>query len=180
MDLADRAQRPRPDRLANQPGLLAGLPEVAHLRADLGLGGRAADHAGFVDRVGQRLLAVHVLAHLEGHHRHRRVDVVRRGHDHGVDVLAGLQHLAIIGIERGLGERLGVVLQGPLVRIAEGDDVMAAADAADVAGAHAADADAGDVHFFAGRVLARPAQDVPRHDRERLPRPHRPQVPDAD
>ncbi len=96
VDLADRAQRTRPDRLANQPRFFAGLPKVAHLRGDLGHGGLVADLAGFIDRVCQRLLAMYMLMHLHGHQRRRRVDVVRRGHGHCVDVVAGLQHLAII------------------------------------------------------------------------------------
>jgi len=44
-----------------------------HLGAEVVLGGQVAEHARLVDRVGQRLLAVDVLLHLDRHHAGDRV-----------------------------------------------------------------------------------------------------------
>ena len=83
-----------PDPFVDQPVALERHALVAHLRGDLGLARRLGHGAGLVHRAGQRLLAIDVLAHLDGRHRHDGVGVVRRAHDHGVDVLLLVQHLA--------------------------------------------------------------------------------------
>ena len=56
-----------------------------------------AEHAGLVDRMGQRLLHEAVLSSSACHGGGHGVDVVGRAHRHGVDALAHLvEHLAEI------------------------------------------------------------------------------------
>src|SRR4029078_3500641 len=58
------------------------------------------------DRVGHRLLDVDVLAGLHRLDGHLLVPVVRRGHDHGVDVLAGADVL-VVRVDLRLAARAG-------------------------------------------------------------------------
>ena len=83
---------------------------VAHLRDDLVLPGGLGHGAAFGDRVGQRLLAVDVLALLHGRDGRDRVVMVGRGDHHGVDPLVQLvEHLAEVAEPLGLG----IVLEAP-------------------------------------------------------------------
>ena len=61
-----RADRAVHDVLAHQAGFLAGLAVVAQLRGHSGTASGLGHHASFLDRVGQRLLAVDVLALIDG------------------------------------------------------------------------------------------------------------------
>jgi hypothetical protein len=88
------------------------------------------------------------------------VVVVRCGDDNGVDVFLGLEHLAEIGVQFRLGKIFSVSRQRLLVHIAERDNILTR-DAANIARAHSADSDRGDVEFLAWRRLARAAQDMP-------------------
>ena len=69
---------------------------------------------------------------------------------------------------RGTASALGWSLKVPRgvapVHVAQGDDVVAAGDGVDVAPAHPADADAGDVQLLAGRRLAAAGHGVTRHN----------------
>ena len=65
---------------------------VAHLRRDPGLLRDAGDEARLTDVVGERLLAVDVLAGLHRQDRDVRVQVVGRGDEDGVDGLLLLEH----------------------------------------------------------------------------------------
>jgi hypothetical protein len=112
-----------------------------------------ADHPGFVNGMSQGLLAVDVLAELQGHHRDDRVEVIGRGDHHRVDVLLLFEHSAEIDVGLGAGERFEGALEVVLLDVAEGHDVFGG-ETADVARAHAADADAGNVELFARRGLA--------------------------
>ena len=86
-----------------------GVPLVAHLRDDLVLLGGLHQLADLVDRVRQRLLAVDVLAALDGGHGGHRVGMVGRGDDDRVDLLVHLvEHLAEVAELLGLG----IVLEG--------------------------------------------------------------------
>ena len=58
---------------------------------------------GLVDVVRQRLLAIDVLAGPHGRHGDHRMRVVGRGDHHAVDVLLLVEHLAVVGVELGLG-----------------------------------------------------------------------------
>ena len=139
---------------------------VAHLGHDLVLAGRLGQHAGLVDAVGQGLLDIDVLAAPDGRQGDDGVGVVGRGHDDRVDVLLLVEHDAeiLVGLGLGiLGEGLGRIAAG--IDIAEGDDVFALAGG-QVAGAHAADADAGDVQPLTGGGFALGSENMPRNDRQ--------------
>ncbi len=88
--LADRADGAGANQLDDPAVIVGGVDLRAHLRGDLGLGGELRDGAGLVDGVRERLLAVHVLLHPQGQGRGRRVGVVGRADDHGVDVAASM------------------------------------------------------------------------------------------
>jgi hypothetical protein len=105
--------------------------------------------------VGQRLLAIDVLAGAGGEDAGDGVPVVRRGDDDGIDVFA-LEEIAEVGVrltalELALALLGGVVVGGHLLggvaalgdHVADGHDldVWGAEEAAQVAAAHGADAD---------------------------------------
>jgi hypothetical protein len=94
------------------------------------------------------------------------VIVIGRPHDYRLDALFLLKHNAEVAVLFRLGvllERVGGVIP---INIAQRHDVLAA-DIMQIAAALAADADAGNIEFLAGRRLPRPPEHVPRHDRER-------------
>lgn len=67
-----------------------------------------AELAGFIHRfdhrtraleaVGHHFLAIDILAGLQGHDRVRGVPEIRRGHDHGVEILLLLEHVARVDV----------------------------------------------------------------------------------
>ena len=126
---------------------------IAHLRGDAHFAGNLAEPACFPDRVGKRLLAVDVLAHLHRLGRDHRMTVVGHGNHHCVDLVAELvEHLAVVGVVVlglvGLGhafEKIGV-------DVAEGEDFSVPRHVLHVAFAFAADAHAGDLHLFERRL----------------------------
>src|SRR5207248_4789668 len=87
VDLAHRADRPGRDPLDRTADALGRVPLVAHLRGDAGLLRHLGDVPGLPEVVGQRLLAVDVLARAHGDGRDVGVQVVRRGAQDGVDRL---------------------------------------------------------------------------------------------
>ena len=104
-DVADRARLHPLHRLA---AVVPRVALVAHLRDDLRrLPRLARQRARFVDRPGQRLLHVDVLAEIERGHRDRRVHVIRRRDDDRVDVFLLLEHLAVVGVALLLRQILG-------------------------------------------------------------------------
>ena len=50
----------------------------------------------FMDRMGERFLAVDVLTEFDGGHADHRVHVVRGGADHGVDRLLAIEHPTVV------------------------------------------------------------------------------------
>ena len=124
--------------------------------------------ADLVHRVGQRFFAINVLAALDGGHRRHGVTMVRRGDHDRINLLFHrIEQFAKIAELFGGGkfpERLGGLLG---VHVAQRDDVVIGGDRINIAGAHAADANAGDVQLLAGRSLAAAGQDVAWHNRER-------------
>ena len=163
MHLADG---PVADPLDQQAARLEGVALVAHLRDDLVFLGGLGHRAAFGDRVGQRLLAVDVLAVLHGGDRGHGVVMVGRGDHDGVDLFGHLvEHLAEVAELLRLGmvvERADDAIITP-VGVAKGHDIVAARHGADVAPAHRADADAGDIQLLTGRVLTALGHGVPRH-----------------
>ena len=142
------------------------MPLDAHLGDDAGFLRRLGQHAGFVNVMGERFLAEDVFAQLHRRHADHRVRVVGRSDEHGIDVLLLLQHHAVVLVSRGVGKRIEGFRGVAVVHIAERDDVSRTAGG-QVVVAHAADADAGDVHLFARRRVARPAEHMARHDLEK-------------
>src|SRR5262249_9761899 len=126
---------------------------VAHLRADVVLLGEHAHLPRFPHRVAERLLAVDVLAHPDGLDAGRGVHVVGRADGYRVDLVAELlEHLAVVVERLGLGEALLLLGERMVVDVAESDDGAEVAGLIDVAGALAADADAGELQLAVGLV----------------------------
>jgi hypothetical protein len=151
--------------------------EWPELRHDLVVLGGLHQGADLADGMGQGLLAIDVLAPLDGRHGRHGVRMVGRADDHRVDLVRHLvEHLAEVLIDLGVRELRDLrtlAALGPQVHVAQGDDLRAAVagDRFDVAAAHAASADAGDVQSLTGRRRALPSQDVPGYNRKgRRPR----------
>ena len=126
-----------------------------HLGDHPGLLRRQANLAGFVDLVAEGLLAVDVLAMVEGGHRDRRMHMVGHGHVTGVDVLMFLvEELAEIVEARGLRVLLGDRAEMPIIDVAESDDlrVRTAGEHAEVVATHAGDAAGRVTDLGVGRV----------------------------
>ena len=119
-------------------------------------------------RMRERLLAIDVLARADGRHRRDGVDVVGRADRDGIDVLRlFVEHPPKIFVAPRLGKGLKRTGRAFVVNVAQRDDIgPQTRDGGDVAAAHAAGADARDVHSLARCDEARAAQDVPGHDRE--------------
>jgi hypothetical protein len=107
-----------------------------------------------------------VLAALDGFHRGESMVVVRcRDHD-SIDFLHLVQHPAVVGERLRVGITLESVGRVTLVHVAQRNDVLAF-QVPQVAGALAADANAGEVQFPARRHRAAQAQHRAGHDHER-------------
>jgi hypothetical protein len=125
------------------------------LRPQLGgellvVGGERGDMASFLDRVGQGLFAIDMLA--EGQRQGGRPGVsVVGGRDHdGVDpLLFRIEHLAVIAVLGRLGKLTRRRAEVSGVHIAQRDDVLAG-ELFDIVPALVGDADAGDVQFLVG------------------------------
>ncbi len=123
--LVDVADDAGPDVLAEPARLFGGLALVAHLRGHLRLVRRLRHAPRLPHRMRQRLLAIDMLAPLDGLHRSEGVVVVGRGDDHAVNVLHLVEHLPVVGELLCLGillERVGGVA---LVHVAQRHDVLA-------------------------------------------------------
>src|SRR5262249_49909519 len=117
------------------------------------VGRNQAHLPGFVDGVGQRLLAVDVLAEAHRHDAGRGVRMVRRADGDGVELLGHLvEHLAVVEVPFRVFEPRGLFVEGVLVDVADGDDLAQTAGVVDVAVALATDADPGEAEFLARRV----------------------------
>ena len=134
VDLGHVADRAGPDILAEHANVLAAVPLVAQLRHDFAFAGRLHHEPDFADAVGQRLLAVDVLAQLHGHDRGQGVVMIGDGDEDGVDVLMDLvEHLAIV-VELLDAGRLDVgplvvdeflaLRHVPFVHVAKGDELL--------------------------------------------------------
>ena len=110
---------------AAQAGLCAAL--VAHLGGEFVFAGEIAHDAGFPDGLGERLLAVDVLAHAHCHDARHAMDVVRSRDRHRVDLLVHfLEHDAeILEFRRG-GKVRGHLVERAVIHIAQGNDIQPA------------------------------------------------------
>ena len=155
MDLAHRPDGAVGEPFVDQPVAFERHALVAHLGGHLRLPGRLGHRPRLVNRARQRFLAVHVLAVLEGRHRHHGVEVIGRGDHHCIDALFLLEHHPEIAVVPGLGiffERVGGIVP---VHVAQRDDVLAA-HVAQVVRALSADANAGQVQLLVRRNPAGP------------------------
>ena len=123
MRLAHRANSATLHQLDHPPVIVGGMNLSAHLGGHLRLGVGLAHHARLINTVGQRFLAVDVLARAHCRHAGQCVTVV--GGADG-DCLNGLviDHLAPIGVRLGLGIFLVDFLQGLGVYITKSHDVF--------------------------------------------------------
>ena len=127
----------------------------AHLRDDLRLARGGGNLPGFVNRVRQRLLAVNVLAALNGRHADGGVHVVRGGNAHGVDRLVDLiQQFSPIGECLRTGKASGGPIPIAFVNIADGNHIdRPTGEGADVATTLTADPNRGQVQLLARRRM---------------------------
>ncbi len=95
--LAHAPNRAGRDQLACHARFLRRLTVISKLRGDLGLARLFRHKPRLVNRVCQRLLAIHMLPHLQRGHRDDRVQMVRRGDRHRIHILPG-QQFAIIRV----------------------------------------------------------------------------------
>ena len=98
---------------------------VTHLRCHLVLARGLGECARHKDRVGQRLLHIHIFSRPHRCHRNGGVRMVWRRHDDCLDVFLLVEHLPEIPIHFGLRMRcedLGRVVR---IDIAQGHDILA-------------------------------------------------------
>ena len=107
-----------------------------------------------------------MLAGLDRRHRRDGMRVIGRSDHDRVDPLLLFEHGAKIAIPTGVGillKRPGGVFP---IHVAERDDVLAL-EVLQVGQTLPANADSGNVEFFVGGLIAAPAQNSSREDRER-------------
>ena len=102
VDFADRSDRAGLNQFDHAAVVFGGVNLRAHLSGHLRLLVRFSHQPSFVHRMGQRLFAIHVHAPLHRHQAGRRMRVLGRADDDGVEILL-IQQLAPIDV--GLGPR---------------------------------------------------------------------------
>ena len=167
MRFANLADDPALHELHRGAVLRVGMDLRAHLRHERGIGrGDGAELTGLVDIVREGLLAIDMLAMVEGRHRRRRVGVVGGGDVDGVDRSGDLvEHLPEVGeplrpfVElTGGGEVAGVdVAQGHHLNVRMGGE------RGEIGSPHAADTDPGQTQLV---IRRRPADAGKRGERE--------------
>ena len=127
----------------------------ADLEDPAGLLHHRAELLPLVDRQGQRLLAVNVLAGPERGDRDRGVPVVGRADRDDVDVVA-IEQLAVVFVDVALARADLLVVAGGLgvraIDVAEGQDVAILLDRPGIPLAHASVANAADPRPLVGRT----------------------------
>jgi hypothetical protein len=99
--------------------------------------------------VRQRLLAIHMLSHLDCLHSSHSVRMIRSGNYYCVDIFVFLiQHPSEVTVLPGLGIPLECPCRVPEIHIAQGDDILTA-DFSDVTGPTTANADTGYIELLA-------------------------------
>ena len=188
--LAHRADDPRLYQLDRLPHPVARVALISHLRRHAGLLRHPRNEAGLADVVGQRLLAVDVLAGSHRGYDNGRVRVIGGRAEHGVDRGLALEHLPEVHVLRALVVRRDLLVVAfdqladglspghalevepleveVLSGIRDGNHLCVGLleQRTEVRPALASGADEGDVHLVARRDLALP-EHVPRDDRER-------------
>ena len=153
MHLGDLPNRARPDQFTKKADMIRGMPLVADLRDYLFLQGSRAQRPHLGDRMCQRLLRVNMFAAPDRPHDGDCVRVIRRRHQHGVDLVAdGIVHLPKILEALGLREFLERPGGTPVVHIAQRHDVLPG-HRAEVGSSAPATADGGNANLVVGSVL---------------------------
>ena len=125
VDFADRSDDPGIQVLLQRPPHARGVPLVAHLRRELGIFRRGlADQARLPDVVGQRLLAVDVLAVGQRQVRRKRVGMLGGGDDDRVELVGLVEHSAQIVEPAGFRKALRRRFDGVVVDVTEHGDVF--------------------------------------------------------
>src|ERR1035441_1984224 len=124
--LAHGADRASLDEFQYASVIVGGMDLSAHLSDDAGLGGGLGNRAGLPNIMGEGLFAIDVLAEVDGGQDGKSVRVLSAGHDHGVNVIAGVVKLAEVHELPGLGILHGGCVETILVDVAKSDDVLAA------------------------------------------------------
>ena len=125
VNLAHRADDPGVQDFLDRAPHGRGVTLIAHLRGELRkLRGRLTDKARLPDIVGERLLAIHVLALRECEPRGEHVRVLRRGNDDGVKIVRTVEDPPEISERLRPRVTLRRRVDGDLVDIAEHCDVF--------------------------------------------------------
>ena len=149
MNLGHVSDRARANDFRPAAKARLGRALVAHLGADAFLTRRFPHQSRFPHRVRQRLLAVDVLAQPHGRHRRRRMVMVGRRDDHGVDGRPELiQQLSIIEEPLGFLELRGLRIEPLLIDVAHAHDPPVMTGLLAVAAALTPDPDASDVQHL--------------------------------
>ena len=149
MDLFDRTDDARLHDLDGPAESILRAALVAHLRHHFVVLGQFAQVPRLVHGLRQRLLAVHVFAHLDGSRGHEGMAMVGYRHRHGVDVLFFFfQHVAPVLVKPRVGVQAAGFFGLVLVDVADGDDFLGTA-ITDIAAAFAAGAHAANPEFLA-------------------------------
>ena len=152
MQFGDLADDPRLDHLDRATQAAAGAALIAHLGGQFSVAGQLPQDAGFMDRLGERLLTVNMLAQAHGRGGGDAVDVVGRGYGHRVDGFADLvEHLPEVLELLGLRILLPLLGERGSVDVAQANNGAATTcRIVGVAGTLAAHADATDLDAFVG------------------------------
>ncbi len=154
MDLGDFADAEFLDALDGRAVFRAAMDLDAHLGDEAAFACDFGDATGFVDVVGEWLLAVDVAVELQGTHGDGCVHVVGGGDIDGVEVLFLVEEFAPVLIDAGVGEALADFVGAGEVDIGDGDDVevFVAGERGDIGEGHSIGAEAGMAHAGAGRA----------------------------
>ena len=123
--LADRADDAGVEDLADETALRGGVALVTHLGGEARqFRGGFPEQPGLPDVIGERLLAIHVLAVGEREVRREDVRVLGGGDDHCIKLLRVVEDLAEVGHAAGLREILPGGVEGEAVDVAENGHVL--------------------------------------------------------
>ena len=158
-----------PDRTGMHPfdetmSIIVGMPLIAHLRNHIVLLSQFEQTPGLPDRPRERLLYIDMLAELHGHAGRHGMRVIRRRHDHSVDVIATLvQHPPEILVFDCLRELLEGSGSPVPIGIGQRHDILGF-HIPEILICNAAGAYACNVQEIAGRAIPHTAKNVPGHD----------------
>ena len=100
-----------PNPFTQQARGFRGLIRDSDLSGHAGIARDFGHAAGFIDGVGQRLLAKDMLALLHRRHGYGRVQVVGGAHDNGIEVLVLLEQLPEVAVGRAAARLAGTSLK---------------------------------------------------------------------